>query len=146
MTKNLEQSVDFNFGVSRQRQLCVSVVHLAALAGCWLNSLPAGYRVSLVALVGLSWARAISAEKVGPTMLRFHSSRGWSVREGGGGDFRPIRLLSSSVVSRVVAVVHWCESSGGCCDSLVVFPDMLRREQFRRLLVCLKISQIDQTK
>ncbi|WP_445372998.1 protein YgfX [Methylomonas sp. HW2-6] len=136
--------MDFNFGVSRQRRICVSVLHSLALAGCWLNALPAGCRVSLAALVVLSWAKAIVAEKVGPIQLRFHLSRGWSAREGLG-EFLPIRLLPSSVVSRVVVAVHWRDGSG-VRNSLAVFPDMLRRDQFRRLLVCLKISQIDQTK
>lgn len=140
MYKNIEQSVDFSLGVSRRRRWCVSFSHLSALAGCWFNALPLGYRSVLIVLVCLSWVAAVLAENRSAIVLRYSQQRGWSVQQGRG-DFQSIRLRHTSVVSRMLVVLHWL-GENDIRGALVVFPDMLQPDQFRRLLVCLKITEI----
>jgi len=141
VSKNIEQSADFSLGVSRQRRVCVSFSHLSALTGCWLNALPLGYRLGLTGLVCVSWVAAVLAENKPAIALRHSRQHGWSLKQGRG-DFRPIRLLRTSVASRMLVAVHW-RGDNDSRDTLVVFPDMLQPDQFRRLLVCLKITEID---
>jgi len=141
VSKNIEQSAVFSLGISRQRRVCVSFSHLSALAGCWLNALPLGYRLGLTGLVCSSWIVAILAENRPAIVLRYSRQRGWSLKQGRG-DFHPIRLRQTSVVSRVLVAVHW-RGDNDSRDTLLVFPDMLQPDQFRRLLVCLKITEID---
>ncbi|WP_054761565.1 protein YgfX [Methylomonas koyamae] len=140
MYKNIEQSVDFSLGVSRQRRWCVSFSHLSALAGCWFNAMPLGYRSVLIVLVCLSWVAAVLAENRSAIVLRYSQQRGWSVQQGRG-DFQSIRLRHTSVVSRLLVALHWL-GENDIRGALVVFPDMLQPDQFRRLLVCLKITEI----
>ncbi|OAI26636.1 hypothetical protein A1356_00420 [Methylomonas koyamae] len=59
----------------------------------------------------------------------------------GRGDFQSIRLRHTSVVSRMLVALHWL-GENDIRGALVVFPDMLQPDQFRRLLVCLKITEI----
>lgn len=73
-------------------------------------------------------------------VLRYSQQRGWSVQEGRH-DSQPIRLRTTCVVTRMLVALHWIGESD-IRGARVVFPDMLKPDEFRRLLVCLKITDI----
>lgn len=138
MSKNLEQSVYFSIRSSRWLILAVSWLHLLAVTACWLAALPTAYKVILSVLVGFSGLYHTRAGKTGMTYLRYTAEQGWDRRDSSG-DYLPISIRSSTVITGMLIILHW-DSDDTIAGSLVIVKDAMAPNDYRRLLVCLKIS------
>lgn len=75
--------------------------------------------------------------------LRHNENSDWSIAMTKNGDFQDLEILPSSVVTSWLIVLHFrlenCKQ-----HSLVIFNDALNNQDYRRLMVALKIAGLKQ--
>ena len=138
MSRNLDQSLHFTIQSSRLLTFTVIAIHLLAALSCWLAAMAISYKLMLLALVCFSWLLSGASAKTCPIFLRYTAQQDWCLC-GMGGEYLPIRIRPSTVISRTLIVLHWTRAEK-CIGNLVIFKDAMSPNDYRRLLVCLKIS------
>jgi toxin CptA len=129
-------------GPSRQLTILVTGMHGFAAAMCWLVPLPLWLAAMLMPLVvasagyhlGRDGLRSLPAALVA---LRLHADRRCEFQTRSGA-WQEAELLGSSFVSPFLTVLNLQPAGRRFARHLVILPDALASEDFRRLRVWLK--------
>lgn len=139
MSQKMESVLDFTIGDSRYLRLAVDGLHVLAVVACWFNALPFSWRLMLSLSAVASWffQRQAYGDWVG-ILLRYSAAEGWVVSFDGEAYFA-VTMQPSSVVSGWLIVLHF-KIDRQRVRSLVIFKDAMSANDYRRLIVGLKIS------
>ncbi len=120
--------------------------HGIALLAIMVNTLPLVVKVSLCVLIGIQgWVMTKRVKKFSRT-LKYTESLGWQLSEGQ--DFMLIDILKSTVMTTKVLFLHYSyrnhdnSSSVTSKKTLLILSDALAEEDYRYLIVKLKITAI----
>lgn len=137
MPKKLESALHFTIGRSRWLRQAIDGLHILSLSASWLNDLPIFLRLILSLLVAASWVVQRNACETGHIFLRYTVTEGWAVCFDGehylGANIKP-----TTVTGRVLAILHFSVDDRG--RTLVIVKDAMNANDYRRLIVNLKIS------
>lgn len=75
-----------------------------------------------------------------PVLLFYNSDTGWSLKRDSG--VRAIVIQSSTVLTALFCVIHYCEGSSSTVQTVLCARDSLPGNDYKRLMVLLKISHI----
>ena len=118
---------------SSKLQHFIAVLHILALAASIINALPIVIRLLIAVLIGLSFVISLHKLKIEHRIIRYSEKRGWELSEGG--DFAPVTILKSSVVTPLFIFLHIQNR-----PTLLVVNDVLSEDVFRGLIVKLKLT------
>lgn len=142
MTQNSQTTQFFLIKPSRQLKMGLDFLHGAAAVSCWLTSLAMSYQLLLSMAVGVFWLISNKCCKTPTYHLRYTATGGWEVAFEGA-DYLAIIILGSTVVTPWGIFLHYkAHKQPG--RSLVIAKDSLSADNFRRLLVRLKLSGYEQ--
>ena len=127
---------------SRQLALLLGLAHAAAAGACLVAPTPVWLKVILVLAVGGSCGRAL----YGPALLRSPESIvALEISEGGAlsfqrrrGDWEEGTLLDSSFVAPYLTVLNLKSEGSRFAHHVVIMPDSVAADEFRRLRVWLR--------
>lgn len=137
MRRQIELPVQWRISPSRRLRQLVLCLHLLALFACWSSAIPVAIKI-LLTLVMIITAYRCYREPAAPVYrLRYSQTFGWELAEDGAA-FDLITLLPSTVVSQYLTVIHFATETQRR-QSLVVVKDSLTQEQYRQLIVKLRV-------
>jgi len=127
---------------SRQLALLLGLAHAAAAGACLVVAMPVFLKIVLVLVVGASCGRAL----YGPALLRSpRAIVALEISEGGAllfqtrrGDWEKGTLLDSSFVAPYLTVLNLKSEGGRFARHVVILPDSVAADEFRRLRVWLR--------
>jgi len=122
--------------------MLIQTLHGLAIAAGWLNGLPLIYRILALVIVAFSLLRCLKSVALAPLYLRYTQPQGWSMAVGDD-NFRPMIMLSSTVVTRWLIVLHF-QTGEKAHHTRLIFGDSMSADAYRRLRMQLKISGSDQ--
>lgn len=137
MPKTTEPASHFVIGRSRLMTLIIDSLHTLSISACWLNALLFIHSLMLSLLVTLSWIFHHKACKADSTYLRYTASHGWAISFENE-DYLPIEIKPTTVTGRLLTVLHFKFEKRS--NILVIFKDAMTANNYRRLIVLLKIS------
>ncbi len=118
---------------SRLLQWFNAVIHLLALASCWLTPLPLSLRLTLaILIVGDYWFN-LKRQKQESRLIRHSETSGWQIIEND--KVKKVQILPSTLVTVWLIFFHTKELT-----PILIAKDMMSEDEFRRLIVKLKIS------
>ncbi|NOT85032.1 MAG: hypothetical protein HOP02_09735 [Methylococcaceae bacterium] len=131
----------FEIKVSRTLLICLSVLHLLALAAALSNTLPSSVRILLSLLImahfGMQWRRY--RHPINPITLMYNDSLGWSRLMKG--ITVQIQILPFSIITPFLIIVYYQQTPASVSIATAVcFKDALAQAAFRQLCVQLKIT------
>ncbi len=109
------------------------VLHIAAWFACFANALPLLVRLGIACLIGLDFWFNFKRLKSGQHLISYSETKGWQLADNG--DFENIQILSSTVVTTFLIFLHIANK-----PSILIAHDALSEEDFRRLIVKLKMT------
>lgn len=138
MKRNFEAPLHFAVLDSRWRAGLLYGLHAMALYAGLENGMPLVYRLAAVGI--LAWMAVNSGVflKTRPIFLRYTPGCGWEM----GTEFQafqPIRIESTTVTTRMLTILHY-RKDGGIVETLPIFHDALPENDYRRLIVSLRVS------
>ena len=137
MSKNPESVAQFAIGSSTWLSLVIDSLHALAVSACWLNELPIFFRVTFFILVAASWIFQRKACKANKLYLRYTLANGWAVSFDGTG-YLDVKINPTTVVGMMVTILHFDLDNRS--KTLVVVKDAMIEDEYRKLIVLLKIS------
>lgn len=141
LLKNLESAMNFTIGRSSRLRQAIDCLHVLSLSACWLSELPLTYRLMLSFLTAASWVFQRKACEADSIYLRYTATEGWAVSFDGEG-YLAVTIRPTTVVGRTLTVLHFSADSGN--RALVIFNDAMTANDYRGLIVKLKISGYSQ--
>lgn len=135
--KNPEPASYFTISPSGLLLNMLGFFHAAAIAACWLNDLPEIFRLLLSLPVGASWYFQYQAHQGDSAYLRYTPELGWSVSFDGH-VYSPVSIQPGTVVEKFLTVLHFKAENRS--QTLVILNDAMPANDYRRLIVQLKIS------
>ena len=123
---------------SRLRVFLLVLSHGTAVVACWLLPWPLAWRGVVLLLVALSLLRALRPERI--VGLRLAAPDRLACRLADGRLVGATVQAESSVFTRLIVLRLRLDEEGrpGRPCALVIVPDQLEAQQFRRLRVCLR--------
>lgn len=115
--------------------LCL--VHLLALAACIICILPTGLKIALFIACSMNFGFFVKYLKNKQYILKHSYSSGWEISEGD--RVVSIQIENSTVVTLVAVFLHFRQPNKAK-ETIVILPDSLTEDDFRRLIVKLKTS------
>lgn len=137
MPKKHESTLRVTVGRSRHLNQAIDGLHVLSLSACWLSDLPIVYALVLSMLVVVSWPVRRKACETGCIFLRYTVAEGWAVSFDGG-HYLPIIIKPTTVTGGMLTVLHF--SIDKRARTLVIFKDAMSANDYRKLIVNLKIS------
>ncbi|PPD35688.1 MAG: hypothetical protein CTY19_01165 [Methylomonas sp.] len=144
MVQNLSLSQNFEIKPSHQHEKLFDLLHLLAILACSLSSLIPGYKVALVCLIIMLRLIANRRWHHNSFQLRFTHFSGWEMAFGHN-DYRKVKILDTTVVTPFVIFLHF-QAQNQPASALLVMKDSLSKDDFRRLIVRLKLSGHEQNR
>ena len=131
---------------SKRLKKWVIFVHIIALGASVANALVFAIKISLFACIGMHCWLTVRRLNTEHYAIKHTEALGWEVSEGG--DFAPVEILKSTVITPFVLFLHFKYSyqaqtgKPGDKKSLLVLCDALNEEDYRCLIVKLKTTAI----
>ncbi len=141
MPKKPESTLYFTIGRSRWLGRAIDCIHIVSLSACWLNDLPPLFRLILSLSVAASWVVQRNACGTGHIFLRYTITEGWAVSF----DeelYIVVKIEPTTVTGRMLTILHF--SADNRSRALVIVKDAMSANDYRRLIVNLKISGYSQ--
>ena len=139
-------SLLITLGLSKRLKKMAIFVHIIALGAIMANALAATIKISLFILSCLHYWLTVRRLKAKHYIIKYTEALGWELSEGG--DFAPIEILASTVITTHALFLHFkFRSHAQSCKSshkkfLLVLNDELDDEEYRWLVVKLKTTAI----
>ncbi len=152
MPNNFHESLFLKINTSHKLKRLVYGLHLLAVSSCWLADLPVNMQwVSTGAILGF-WGLHEYRHKAMAIYLKYATGSGWQV-SWDGDDFQAIMILDTSVITRWAIFLHYANEyppqlkgyKGQVRKSLLILNDALSADDYRRLMVKLKLSARSQS-
>jgi len=114
------------------------VLHAIAIVAAFINALDLIYKIIITAMVLISLYIYLKRENDFHGLSIRHSTEfGWEVAYSEN-NFYAIEILASTVVTRYIIVLHFMQNKKN--QSILICRDALIYDEFRKLMVALKIS------
>ena len=114
------------------------ILHLLSITGIFLTSISLSAKLVLFVVVLTSFITQLSRQmNFAPNFIRYSLSRGWEFSKDDG-NFYPIEILPSTVITRWVVMLHY-KAQNKANISTPICRDALSNDDYRKLLVALKI-------
>ena len=138
MQKNTVTTTNFSIGHSRDLLTLINGLHILSILACWLSALPLPLRILLSLLLAFSWHFQHKACSADCTYLRYTSNAGWAVAFHDHMSYDSLILKPSTVAGGMLTILHF--EVKNCNKTLLIFKDAMSANDYRRLIVLLKIS------
>lgn len=138
MPEKREAVLNFMIGRSQLCRYGIAVTHALSILACWLNGLEMIYRVGMALLVAVSWWLSRQACETNAIFLRYTPAQGWSLSRCGE-EYHAVSIKPETVIGRLLTVLYFSFEDKRA-GTLVVFKDAMQADDYRRLIVGLKIS------
>ena len=132
-----ESILHFTLGRSRSLKRTIDCLHVLSIFACWLSELPLVYRLILSLLVVLSWFVQHKVGEAANILLRYTVSESWAVSFDGE-HYLSINIKPTTVTGSMLTVLHF--NIDQHTRALVIFKDAMSSNDYRKLIVNLKIS------
>lgn len=119
----------------RLKQLLV-VLHALAFASSFANALPLAIRLSLSTLICIHLYDRIKRLQNDLYTLKHTDAMGWELSVNN--EYQPIQILNSTVITLSAIFLHFNNPTKK--QSVLIASDALTEEDYRRLIVRLKIT------
>ncbi|MGR9117190.1 MAG: protein YgfX [Gammaproteobacteria bacterium] len=140
MPKNSTMSFEWLIKSSLIQLRILVITHVAALMAVLISAVSLVYKGTLVLTIAVSawvyWQNYF--RKNSTTTIRYTDALGWELFEGH--EYRPIKILGSTVVTPMVIVLHF--SLDNHTRHWAIFNDALGQKEFIQLIVQLKIAGV----
>ena len=123
----------FELQASKRLFQIVMLIHGLALIASMLNSLPLFIKLLVFSAVAVHGYFAFKRSQTQPCLSIEHSETGWRVLE------MEVEILPTTVISTLAIFLHF-KTNENTKQNLVIFNDALSSEDYRNLLVRLKIT------
>ena len=139
-------SLFIKLGLSKRLKKLVILVHIIAFGAIMANALAATMKISLFTLNCLHYWFTVRRLKAKCYTIKYTEALGWELSEGG--DFAPIEILASTVITTHALFLHFKYRSQAQSlkfshkKFLLVLNDALDDEDYRWLVVKLKTTTI----
>ena len=144
MTKNIHETLHFKLVPSKQIEMIVDALHLLAILACWLNALSRTYQLSLSVAVLALWFLHKRRRRAIPVHLSYTSAKGWEISYDGS-HYLIADILETTVITRIGVFFHY-RIDDHFNRNLLIPKDSLPANDFRRLVVRLKLSGTSQNR
>jgi toxin CptA len=120
------------------------ITHSLAVFASLANALPWLYKLLSLAAVGLSLFISLRRYhyQFQPYCIRYNETSAWSIAMMDD-DFQPMQILPSSVITSWLIVLHF-QLENGKHQQSVILNDALSEQDYRTLVVTLKIASLSQ--
>ena len=139
-------SLLIKLGLSKRLKKLVILVHIIALGAILANALATNMKISLFTLSCLHYWLTVRRLKAKYYTIKHTEALGWEL--SGGGDFAPIEILASTVITTHALFLHFKYRSQAQSlkishkKFLLILNDALDDEDYRWLVVKLKTTTI----
>ena len=120
----------------------MGLAHIVALAACFNNALPVLVKVMLGAAIIGHYAYTVRYAKVAQCRIQYTELSGWQIASSE--DFEPIEILPSTVLTNFAIVLQTDKVISNTRKDFLILTDALNQNDYRRFLVKLKTSMINQ--
>lgn len=138
MPKTCQETLHFQVLPSKQVGVLNDVLHLCAILACWFNNLQTPYQLLLIATLLVFWRRNRKRCEATPVFLSYTENTGWEVSLDGS-NYLHAMILDTTVMTSVVIFLHY-KMDNRASRALVIAKDSLSVNDFRRLIIRLKLS------
>lgn len=149
MLKKYEPPLWFDIQPSVRLNRITEMVRMLALAGCLCNALPVAAKMLLLAATYAYFAAIFKRlQNTAQYTLKYSGAAGWQVSTGA--DFESVRILQSTVVTPYALFLHTesrlakAATTGAKHRALLILPDALSDDEYRRLIVKLVTNTVKQ--
>lgn len=139
MQKTYQLPLLLPLNCSKRLTWFIKFIHVLALAACVMNSLPVIIKCALLLAIGCHFYFQFNGLKNQQYTIKHSETLGWELADGD--DFAAIQILPSTVIS-IFAVFLQFEKENQSKQSLVILSDALAEDDYRRLIVTLKTTDI----
>lgn len=138
MSNKHEPSLLVELKPSRRLKRFLVVIHVLALGSSIANALPIIVKMALVIGICMHFRFMNQRLKNEQYTIKHTEALGWEISSGSGNDFKPIQIMSSTVISVFVIFLHFA----GNVDKqyVLIVNDALSEDDYRHLIVRLKIA------
>lgn len=136
MAKNTAPTLNLLIKSSGYQLILVETLHIMAFAACWLNNLPWIMRIALSALVITSGFYQYKQPQA-DFYLRYSDKNQWSAAFNHQ-HYQPIAIQTTTVITQWLVILHFEIEQRSM--TRLIFRDSLSRNDYRRLVVELKIN------
>ncbi len=141
MSKKYETSQTFKVHRSGVLVRWLIVLHAIAISAVFINALDLIYKVIITFMVLVSLIVHLKREiNFHGLSIRHNSEIGWEVAYSEN-NFHAIEILASTVIMRYIIILHFMQNKEK--QSILICTDALFYDEFRKLLVALKISGLN---
>lgn len=123
-------------------KIVVSFLHLVAILACYFTSVQVYFQLCMMSIIIVFWLICHKCRKTPVMHLRYTSNLGWQVAMGRK-VYQNAMILETTVITHVVVFLHF-KVDDQPCSAMVIAKDSLSATDYRRLLVRLKLSGIEQ--
>jgi toxin CptA len=141
MQKNYSLPLQLTLNRSKRLTNFIKFIHVLALAACVMNSLPVIVKCVLLLAISSHFYFQLNGLKSQPYTIKHSETLGWELAEAN--NFVAIQILPSTVIS-IFAVFLQFQKENKAKHSLVILSDALTEDDYRRLIVKLKTTDIYQ--
>lgn len=139
VSKNLQASVSFVISRSPKLLWAIHLLHGLAILACWLNALETIGQIMLSAVLLAFWGwQYKQLRNRRAIQLRYSPSDGWAISTAGQ-EYQAITFKPTSVINKLLIVLHYTDINRHF-KTLLIVNDSMPDQDYRRLLVLLKIS------
>lgn len=136
MAKNPAPTLNLLIKSSSYQLILVQTLHIISFAACWLNNLPLLVKIALSALAIASGIYQYKQPQ-SDFYLRYSDKTQWSAAFNNQ-QFQPIAILTTTVITQWLVILHFEIQQRSL--TRLIFRDSLSRNDYRRLMVELKIN------
>ncbi|MGZ5008176.1 MAG: protein YgfX [Methylobacter sp.] len=121
---------------SKKLKRLLVIIHLLALGSSLAAALPIAVKLALLSGICLHLAFTVKHCQSAQCDIKHTEISGWEIAEGN--DFASIQILDSTVISVFAIFLHF--KRGAERQTVLIMPDALSEDDYRRLIVRLKTA------
>lgn len=137
MPKNQQITTEFTISTSNCLKWLSTGIHGVSILSCWLNNLPILIQAALSLLCCVSWIYHFRVYKANQAYLRYTQNQNWQISVNNT-VYTDMELMPSSVIGRIVSILHLKNAIHS--KNLIIFKDAMAINEYRRMIVLIKIS------
>lgn len=138
MIQNLPLSQSFAIKPSKQHEKLLNVLHVLAILACAVSGMEVVFKTALIGSILVLKVMANGSRQSGIYQLRFTDFSGWEMAFEHN-HYNRVTISESTVVTAFAIFLH-CNMQNQTSKTLLIANDSLSKNDFRRLIVRLRLS------
>ena len=141
MSKKYEINQTFKIHRSALLIRWLVVLHAIAIVAAFINALDLVYKVIITLMILVSLLIYLKREiNFHGLLIRYSSGFGWEIAYSEN-NFYAIEILASTIITRYIIILHFIHNNKK--QTILICKDALFYDEFRKLMVALKISGLN---